>query len=74
MRKEVNQTRDEFWNLATLLFSKKIKDHNNNTNKWKIIGGIGSYKLKLYLYSFINYNFIIYKIYYILWNRKYLNY
>lgn len=33
MRKEVNQTRDEFWNLAILLFSKKIKDHNNNTNK-----------------------------------------
>jgi len=28
-------------------YSQKIKDHNNNTNKWKIIGGIGSYKLKL---------------------------
>lgn len=73
MRKEVNQTRDEFWNLATLLFSKKLKTIITIQINEKL-GGIGSYKLKLYLYSFINYNFIIYKIYYILWNRKYLNY
>lgn len=38
MRKEVNQTRDEFWNLATLLFSKKLKTIITRQINEKLLG------------------------------------